>query len=295
MGFGGPPRRGFGPAGPRAPMRGFIPRGGRGMGRGVGRPYNSSQSNSSDAPQENGSSTATKPVAPASTNSNNVQVPTTGPTQTTTSPNASAIPSTQQSSTTTTTSGTQPPTQQSSQPTQQSQSQSESNYQGNSNGYRGGYRGRGSGFRGRGGNRGGYNSGPPMGQNNYGQNSYGQGNYRQGPPMGNSPPNRGRGGYNPNLSRPQYDTRQPSNTTTVTPIKRGPPGSVGLGGVGPKRGRYDNGPNQGMPRGPLPGFIFLKFYRLLKTGFILIKTFFKPFRSKTPTNKLWRSTKPNAV
>lgn len=50
--------------------------------------------------------------------------------------------------------------------------------------------------------------------------------------------NRGRGGYNQGPPRQQFDTRQPSNTTTVTPIKRG-----GMGGPpGPKRGRFEQGP-----------------------------------------------------
>jgi hypothetical protein len=62
---------------------------------------------------------------------------------------------------------------------------------------------------------------------------------------------RGRGGYNSMQGPPrqQFDTRQPSNTTTVTPIKRG---GMYNGPPGPKRGRFEQGPpsRQGMPPKP---------------------------------------------
>jgi hypothetical protein len=70
------------------------------------------------------------------------------------------------------------------------------------------------------------------------------------PPMAGISPNyrgstpRPRGGFipPPTSYRPSFDTRQPSNTTTVTPspIKRG--GSMSGPGGPPKRGRYDQGP-----------------------------------------------------
>jgi hypothetical protein len=62
---------------------------------------------------------------------------------------------------------------------------------------------------------------------------------------------RGRGGFNSMQGPPrqQFDTRQPSNTTTVTPVKRG---GMQNGPPGSKRGRYDQGPpsRQGMPPKP---------------------------------------------
>lgn len=67
--------------------------------------------------------------------------------------------------------------------------------------------------------------------------------------------NRGRGNFTQTMGRQQFDTRQPSNTTTVTPVKRGAP----TGPPGPKRGRFEGaqGPptRQVIPKHPPPHHI----------------------------------------
>lgn len=92
------------------------------------------------------------------------------------------------------------------------------------------------------------NSGHPMQQGGRG------GPRGRGMMSGRGGMGRGRGGYNSMQGPPrqQFDTRQPSNTTTVTPIKRG---GMHNGPPGPKRGRFEQGPPSRQGMAPKPHYM----------------------------------------
>lgn len=221
-------------------------RGGMGMSRGGpmgsrGRGFHSSNGNGPPSGNENGNghvpSSALKPI-PAQTSTNNVQVATTGSQQ---------QPPSSESSTTVAETPSVPKTITTQPPIQEISSSG-----GGGGGGGGGYMGR-EPYRGRGGFRGRGRGGPYMGSNPHYGGAPSRYDSNSGPPM------RGRGSYNNHggslAPRPQFDTRQPSNTTTVTPgpMKRGPfesRGGMSAGGghMMNKRGRFDGPP--GGSRGP---------------------------------------------